>query len=433
VERGQPPSILSRINHPEAIDFIKNCLQPCQERPTASELLQHPFLVKIGDEDDSEILISDIATEKLDDSQSETPPSISVNVSVGSGGGGGVGVSAVARDSSSTSTSPDNPESNPTNGSVAGGGGGGVGGNRSPLESSSSTSASASLSIPSQQSRTQSPTAPDQTSTSTPIYPDSSFLPTTETAKSVFAQNTIDSNKDPIEQPTVNEAPPSLTSSNSNSNGNMNDSGGRPRGYSISDKDPQSEASKSMKHRKLVGFDTGENLYQDKGLHDGRRGDDDQITDESSKENITVTLNPTPYSSGYDPQKYPELSQEDPNQSNYTLKVGIPEDPAKRGVEFLVKIYINTGQAGGLLTEIDFTFNIQTDNFFTVATEMTQELSLPSHITEELSHKMQQEINLSLDSLHSFKLLEASHTINNLNLNNQISSNQESLIDNHSK
>jgi hypothetical protein len=188
-----------------------------------------------------------------------------------------------------------------------------------------------------------------------------------------------------------------------------------------------------MKHRKLVGFDTGENLYQDKGLHDGRRGDDDQIMDESSKENNTVTLNPTPYSSGYDPQKYPELSQEDPNQSNYTLKVGIPEDPAKRGVEFLVKIYINTGQAGGLLTEIDFTFNIQTDNFFTVATEMTQELSLPSHITEELSHKMQQEINLSLDSLHSSKLLEASHAINNLNLNNQISSNQESLIDNHSK
>lgn len=50
------PNSLSRVIHPNARSFIEACLLPQSERPSASELLEHPFLEQVP-EDDLEVVI----------------------------------------------------------------------------------------------------------------------------------------------------------------------------------------------------------------------------------------------------------------------------------------------------------------------------------------------------------------------------------------
>ena len=53
---GVLPASIKRIGHSEASAFIKQCLQHVDVRPTATQLLDHPFLCS-GVDDDEQILI----------------------------------------------------------------------------------------------------------------------------------------------------------------------------------------------------------------------------------------------------------------------------------------------------------------------------------------------------------------------------------------
>eukprot|EP00456_Euglypha_rotunda_P042930 TRINITY_DN33546_c0_g1_i5.p1 TRINITY_DN33546_c0_g1~~TRINITY_DN33546_c0_g1_i5.p1 ORF type:complete len:115 (-),score=19.28 TRINITY_DN33546_c0_g1_i5:10-303(-) len=48
VSSGLKPSVISRIKDPEVRAFLELCLCSAELRPSASELLQHPFLNFIG-------------------------------------------------------------------------------------------------------------------------------------------------------------------------------------------------------------------------------------------------------------------------------------------------------------------------------------------------------------------------------------------------
>ena len=54
---GTPPRVLDRVEHPMAKLFILACIAPLSERPTAAELIDHPFLTS-GPDDDEELIVN---------------------------------------------------------------------------------------------------------------------------------------------------------------------------------------------------------------------------------------------------------------------------------------------------------------------------------------------------------------------------------------
>jgi hypothetical protein len=55
--QGKLPKALDRLPHATAVQFISECLDSCDKRPTAAALLQHPFLVANEEVDDAEIIL----------------------------------------------------------------------------------------------------------------------------------------------------------------------------------------------------------------------------------------------------------------------------------------------------------------------------------------------------------------------------------------
>ena len=80
---GQPPSSLSRITQPLARNFIEACLVHQQERPSASNLLNHPFLAESEDED-NEVSLGPIIADKFEAGDKEVGDEEEVKVDVSS-------------------------------------------------------------------------------------------------------------------------------------------------------------------------------------------------------------------------------------------------------------------------------------------------------------------------------------------------------------
>lgn len=58
---GMPPLCLLRVKHPLALQFIHTCLRSDpDERPTADELLRHPFFGMTEEADDEEVILGKI-------------------------------------------------------------------------------------------------------------------------------------------------------------------------------------------------------------------------------------------------------------------------------------------------------------------------------------------------------------------------------------
>lgn len=129
----------------------------------------------------------------------------------------------------------------------------------------------------------------------------------------------------------------------------------------------------------LQEFQTGENLYQDRGVHDGRREDDGK--GDAPDDSVSI---------------FPVEPRDDSQQIeksglvSYTFIVTATEEGPQVGYEFNVRTHMH--YANGAITEIDFPFNTTTDNFEAVSQDFLTEFPLGITV-EELASTLMQKVN----------------------------------------
>ena len=444
VMSGELPDILGRIVNQEAVDFISACLRPVKERPTAEKLLEHQFLVGI-DEDDSEVELSSsegrrpstssghkdalpvdetVETESAIpsmDVQQNTSDVVSrdaSNVAVTSDatssstdivGSNHAALSDEVVDSSgksSVSISPEFATSQPATATF------------SPYDDASPTqdtllslSATDAVSAASTHSNQENSVECTRISSDDALTPKPSNvnkgglddrenmhtsklpdkIPTSSQEDKSGGSSPTSAVEDVSHLELSQQIPLKHTNSNNSTRGSVNsrnsseDNGGDYDGGNVGV--TLSQDDKTIAKRKLIGFDTGENLYQDKGLHDGRRGDDGEEEHKTGDD-------------GEEEQKGKEGNEDSQNVTPlyYTLKAEcITHDSG--GVncdEYNVHMTMPSNEPNIAMTEIDFLFNIHSDNFHTVATEMIDELNLGISV-DDLASALQMELGRAID------------------------------------
>jgi len=136
-----------------------------------------------------------------------------------------------------------------------------------------------------------------------------------------------------------------------------------------------SENATTGRHRKLVDFETGENLYQDRGVHDGRREDDGK----GELDNVEGVAT-SGASAAVDEQQDEEQQSEKSELTSYTFTVTATDEGPLVGCEFNVRTRMN--YANGSITEVDFPFNTTTDDFVAVAQDFLTEFPLGMTVDE---------------------------------------------------